>query len=312
MFNISYEEMYEKATKVFYDTDIKNPINHDLVKLAFEKKPDNAHKGTAGSLLICAGSPGLTGAGCLSANSALRCGCGLVTVCCAEELNTIFEIKLTEAMTLPVPSKKGIITCEAFDMIFKKLQTCNGLLYGPGLSRNDDIEKLLFKLLKQTNKPMVIDADGLYALSKNVEVLNQTTAPIIVTPHIGEFAYLTGYSKEYILSNLHKTAKEFAQKHNVTVVLKSHKTVVTDGTEVFENVLGSPAMAVGGSGDVLAGMISSFLIQGNSPLLSSLAGVYLHSLAADMATIEFGEMSMLPCDIIQYSCYASKITSERK
>ena len=140
--------------------------------------------------------------------------------------------------------------------------------------------------------------------------MKKATAPVIITPHIGEFARLTGYDKDYILKNLKTLAKEYAKKYNEIVVLKSHKTVVSDGSNVFENVLGSPAMAVGGTGDVLSGMIASFLAQGNSPLLSSLAGVYLHSLAADMATLEIGEMSLLPTDIIQYICHASKISSD--
>ncbi|MBR3933390.1 MAG: NAD(P)H-hydrate dehydratase [Clostridia bacterium] len=306
-----YDKMYEIVTDAFKHTDAKNPIDHELVKSAFKKKPKNTHKGSSGSLLVCAGSPGLTGAGCLSTEAALRCGCGLVTLCCAKELNTIYEIKLTEAMTLPVESREGIIKKEAFDKIFEKLNLCDALLYGPGLSRDENIKELLSKLLKNTKKPVVIDADGLYALAQDASMLKSVSVPVIITPHIGEFVRLTGYDKEYILNNLKNVAKDFAKKHNVIVVLKSHKTVVSDGENVFENVLGSPAMAVGGTGDVLSGMIASFLAQGHSPLLSALAGVYLHSLAADMATLEMGEMSLLPRDIIRYICYASKITSEK-
>jgi len=312
MFYPPYEEMYENALKVFENTKVENPINHQLVKSVFKKKPVDSHKGNSGRLAICAGSPGLTGAGCLCSESALRCGCGLVTLCCAQELNTIFEIKLTEVMTLPVSSKNGIITKEAFDSIFKKTQSCDALLYGPGLSRDQNIKELLYLLIENINKPIVIDADGLYVLSQNIEILKYASVPIIITPHIGEFSRLTGYDSEYILNNTHKCAMEFAKEHNVTVVLKSHRTVVSDGKSVYENILGGPAMAVGGTGDVLSGMIASFVSRGFSPLLSSLAGVYLHSLAADMATMETGEMSMLPSDIIRYICHASRITSDRQ
>ena len=306
-----YDKMYEIAMDTFKHTDAENPINHELIKSVFKKKPQDAHKGSCGSLLICAGSPGLTGAGCLSADGALRCGCGLVTICCAKELNTIYEIKLTEAMTLPVASKEGIIQKEAYSKIFEKLNLCDALLFGPGLSRDENIKKLLGKLLANTTKPVVIDADGLYALAQDLTMLSNMSAPVIITPHIGEFSRLTGYDKDYILRNLKTVAKEYAKKYNLIVVLKSHKTVVSDGNNVFENVLGSPAMAVGGTGDILSGMIASFLSQGNSPLLSSLAGVYLHSLAADMATLETGEMSLLPRDIIRYICHASKLSSDR-
>ena len=312
MYYTPYEEMYKKVLEKFENTNVKNPINHKLVKSAFNKKKENAHKGTCGSLLICAGSPGLTGAGCLSAMGAARCGCGLVTLACSEDLNTIFEIKLTETMTMPLPSENGIIKPDAYDKISDKLKSCNAFLYGPGLSTNPAIKELLYKLMINSNIPMVIDADGLNVMSDNKDILKQTSAPVILTPHIGEFARLTGYNKEYILNNTTYLAEEFAREYNVIMVLKSHRTVVTNGYETYENILGSPAMAVGGSGDVLSGMIASFLAQGNTPFKSALAGVYLHSLAADMATLEYGELSLLPTDTIRYISYAAKITSDRQ
>lgn len=304
-----YDEMFEKALKVFENTDAKNPINHNLIKDVLKKRSPALHKGSCGSLAVCAGSTGLTGAACLASEAALRGGCGLVTLCCARELNPIFEIKLTEVMTLPVESKKGVISAKAFGCICEKLKKSDALLYGPGLSWCKDIKILLEKILKNTDVPVVIDADGINVLSENLNILREMPDSVILTPHIGEFSRLTGYDTKYILENYKSLALEFSKKYGVILVLKSHKTVVTDGEEIYENVLGNPGMAVGGSGDVLAGLIASFLAQGNSALMSALGGVFIHSLASDMAASELGEYSLLPRDIIRYISYATKESS---
>lgn len=310
MNDIQIREMYLKALKAFENTDAKNPINHKLIKDTIKKRKKEVHKGNCGRLLICAGSTGLTGAACLASEAALRGGAGLVTLCCAEKLNSIFEIKLTEAMTMPVKSKEGTISARAFGFINEKLQKSDALLYGPGLSTAKDIKKLLKKIIKNTSVPMVIDADGINVLSENTKILRMAKSPVILTPHIGEFSRLTGYDTEYIIKNKEKTAMEFAKKYGVILILKSHNTIVTDGNYVYENVLGNPGMAVGGSGDVLAGLTAAFLAEGNSPLASALGGVYFHSLAGDMASFETGEYSLLPSDIIRYISYAIKSSSE--
>ncbi len=303
-----YDKMYKKALEAFEHTNAKNPISFCLIKSALKKRPQNLHKGTCGHLVVCAGSTGLTGAATLACLGALRCGSGLVTLCCAKELNTIFEIKLTEVMTMAVSSKDGIISKDAYPAITDKLSKGNALLYGPGLSLNEDIKELVFELIKTSEKPIVIDADGLNAISENTDILKSAKAPVIMTPHIGEFARLTGYSTKYILDNPSTLAKEFAKEYGVILVLKSHKTVVSDGDIVYENVLGNPGMATGGTGDVLSGCIASFAAQGNPPLMSALAGVYIHSLAADMAAIETSEYSLLPSDIIRYISHSIRET----
>ena len=304
-----YDEMYRKALKVFENTQVQNPIEHKLIKDVLKKRKPDIHKGSCGRLMVCAGSAGLTGAAYMACEAALRTGAGLVTLCCAEQLNSIFEIKLTEAMTLPVKSRKGVISAKAFGDICKKLESSDALLYGPGLTQCRDIKILLKKILKFTKVPVVIDADGINVLSENKDILKETSAPVILTPHIGEFARLTGYDTGFILENYKKLALEFAKEYGIILVLKSHKTVVTDGKQIFENVLGNPGMAVGGSGDVLSGIIASFLAQGNSPFLSALGGVYIHSLAGDMASFETGEYSLLPRDIIRYISYAVRESS---
>ena len=270
-----YDEMYKKALSAFEYTDAQNPIDYAVIKKALTKRKADVHKGSCGRLLVCAGSTGLTGAAYLACMGALRCGCGLVTLCCAKELNDIFEIKLTEAMTMPVASENGVISADAFDEISSKLQNTDAFLYGPGLSQNDSIRELMISLLKTCDKPMIIDADGLNAVARDTSVLKSAISPVILTPHIGEFSRMTGYDTSYILSNGADLALKFAKEHGIILVLKSHKTIVTDGTDVYQNVLGNPGMAVGGTGDVLSGCIASFAAQGNSPLTSALAGVYI-------------------------------------
>ncbi len=297
-----YDKILTDILRIFENTKVENPISYSLIKDALKKKPKNIHKRSCGSLAVCAGSTGLTGAAVLACTSALRSGCGLITLCCAKELNPIFEIKLTEVMTKPVSSQKGCISHRAYRDIMAKLQNADALLYGPGLSWNKNIKKLLFRLLKNCSKPIVIDADGLNVLSENTNALKYAKAPIVLTPHIGEFARLTGYDTEYILKNKNKLAWEFAGKYGVVLVLKSHETIVTDGSIVYENILGNPGMAVGGSGDVLSGVIASFLAQGCPPLLSALAGVYIHSLAGDIAAVQKSEYSMIPSDITDNIC----------
>jgi len=301
------KELFFKAQKAFENTDAKNPINHELIKEVLKKRNKDAYKGSCGHLAICAGSVGLTGAACMASEASLRGGCGLVTLFCPKDLNDIFEIKLTEAMTIPVKSKKGVISSGAFGKISEGIKKCDAFLYGPGLSHTRDIKKLLEKIIKTAKVPMVIDADGLNVLSENLKILKKANAPVILTPHIGEFSRLTGFSTKYILENQNELALKFAKEYGVILALKSHKTIVTDGKEVFHNILGNPGMAVGGSGDVLAGLVASFLSQGNSPIQSALSGVYIHSLAGDMASFEMGEYSLLPRDIIRYISYAIKL-----
>ncbi len=302
-------EMYNTAIKKLQYTDEKNIINHDLISSAFKKRADNMHKGSCGLLAVLAGSEGLTGAAVMSAEAALLGGCGLITLICQRELNPIYEIKLSEVMTLPVTSDGGVLSALSYPEMENKLKKSNALLFGPGMSCSPKVGGLLEKIIISSPKPMVIDADGINALSKNIDILNKASAPVILTPHIGEFSRLTGKDSDYILKNQAKLGEEFSLKYNVILVLKSHKTTVSFEGEPYKNLLGNPGMATGGSGDVLSGLIASLLAQGREPLLSALAGVYIHSLAADMASLEYGEYSLTPSNILQFIPYAIKHTT---
>lgn len=298
--------------KKFDNSSFENPITPALASEAVPKRCEDAHKGSCGSLLICGGSVGLTGAPCLSAMAALRCGAGLVTLGCASELNDIFETKLTEAMTYPLKSKNGAIVYGAKNALFKKMEKSSAFLIGPGLSQTKDIKRLVCDITEACKAPLIIDADALNVIAQNTEILKKAKCPVIITPHIGEFARLTSLSTDEVKADRESLAIRFSKEYNCITVLKSHRTIVaTPNGKLYTNILGNAGMASGGTGDVLAGCIASFAAQGSTPLTSALAGVYFHSFAGDIAKELFGEYSLLASDIINCIGYAIKETAKR-
>lgn len=304
-------QIYKNVIKKFDDCSLPCVIDGSLVADSVKKRAPEVHKHSCGSLLICAGSIGMTGAAALAAESALRCGCGLVTLACSGELNTIFEIKLTEAMTVPLPSQNGTITYDAKDILLGRMNKSTAFLIGPGLSQTDGLRALIYDLIPQCRVPLIIDADALNAIAYDTTVLKRAVCPVIITPHIGEFARLCKKDTAQIVADKENLALSFAREHGCIVVLKSHRTIVaTPDGKIFTNLLGNPGMASGGSGDVLSGAIASFVAQGCEPLAGALAGVYFHSLAADIAANITGEYSLIASDIINCLMFAIKETSE--
>lgn len=281
-------------------------IKPDFIRSVLKPRRRDMHKGDCGRLFSIAGSLGLTGAAIMSADSALRCGAGLVTLGCPKSLNTVFEVRLTEAMTLPLSDTDGIINTADSEKILTCAQKSDCVLFGPGLGHNDGTEELARILIKNCKSPIVADADGINSVCVNTDILREHKS-VILTPHIGEFARLCKREISDILSHTAEYAVSFAREYGVVLVLKSHETAVAspDGT-LMTNRLGNPGMATGGSGDVLSGAIASFVCQGFSLFDAAAAGVYVHSLAADMAAQEKGEYGLLPTDIISYLPYAVK------
>lgn len=284
-----------------------NVISKELIQNILPKRKSDTHKGSYGRVYALAGSKGMTGAAILSCSALLYCGAGLITLGCANELNPIFEISLKEVMTKPLKDKNGIICGSNADSIIKEIKKSDIALVGPGLGRTSGIDAIVKEIILNDNCPCVIDADGLNAISKSMTSLKNHKSPLILTPHIGEFERLSGIKAEKILKDKAKYASEFASKYNVTLILKSHETVVaTPCGTCFVNRLGNPGMATGGTGDVLAGTVASFAAQGIEFNKAALAGVYIHSLGADMAAYEKGEYSLTPTDILEYLPYAIK------
>lgn len=276
-----------------------NIIDTETAASRFPKRTNDSHKGDYGKLLIIGASKGLTGAAAMSAEAALKCGTGLITLGVPKSVNDILEAKLTEPMTAPLSDTDGIINISSLPKIFELTEHCNALLFGPGLGRADDIKTILRKILKISKIPIIIDADGLFALSQDMDMLSDCSCSLIFTPHEMEFSRISGYSLEEIKKDRIGTSKKFATEFGVTLVLKGAKTIVTfpDGTQ-YINITGNNGMATGGSGDVLAGMIGAFAARGCTEYDSALLGVYYHSLAGDKAAELFGKNALTPSDII--------------
>ena len=263
------------------------------------RKPDT-HKGHYGHILILGGSPGLTGAVCLSARAALRIGVGLVTTGVPKTLNNIFEVKLTEAMSLPLADSKGYLTLASFKEIKKFLPKIDVIVVGPGVSAKQSVQKLVTKVVKDIDKPMVIDADGITALASNLSILSKRKSRhLVLTPHFGEFSRLVKLNTDKIKKARKELVKKFSLRYNLTLVLKGHHTLVSNGNRFFVNNTGNPGMATAGSGDVLSGVIAGLISQGLSCFEAARVGVYLHGLAGDFAAQEKSENCLIASDIIE-------------
>lgn len=269
-----------------------------------QRKPD-AHKGNFGHIFILAGSAKFSGAAVLSAHAAIRAGAGLVTLGIPKSLNSaIIKIKPTEVMTLPLSeSKEGSLNLAAYRKIKNFINKVDIVVVGPGLSQDKSTQALVRKVISNTNKPIVIDADGLNALAKHLDILRIThnaQRTRILTPHPGEIARLLGMSIKKIQAGRKKITKDFAGNYKLTLVLKGNYTMVADyRNTTYINKTGNPGMATAGSGDVLTGIIAAFLGQGLDAFRAAKYAVYVHGLAGDIAAKEKTQISLIASDIIE-------------
>jgi NAD(P)H-hydrate epimerase len=273
------------------------------------KRQRIAHKGDCGHALIIAGSTGKSGAAAMSANSAVRSGAGLVTVAVPEAIHSIMEIKTTEAMTASLPDfGKGTLDAKAWPAILGLTQGKDSVAIGPGLGWQPSTKEILEKLLTVVDLPVVIDADGLNALSENVAMLlRKKTSKCIITPHPGEMARLTGKSVAMVEADRIFVSRDVAMTYDVYVILKGARTIIASPEgEVSINGSGNPGMATGGMGDVLVGILAAFLAQGYSPYTACQLGVYAHGYAADLVSQEKGEIGISAVDVQERIPYALK------
>ncbi len=265
------------------------------------KRSPDTHKGDYGYIFILGGSPGLTGAVCLSAQAALKTGCGMVRVGVPESLNSIFEVKLTEEMSYPLDDEAGYVSKKAFKKIKELLDKIDVFLLGPGAALKKTTQDLIIRIIKEIDKPMVLDADALNTVAGNLDVLGQRKSKqLILTPHPGEFSRLLKSDVNKIKKKRKELVKKFALRYNLTLVLKGNKTLVSDGRRIYQNTTGNPGMATAGCGDVLGGMISALIAQGLKPFEAAKTGVYLHGLAADYAVKDKTQNCLIASDIIDY------------
>jgi len=273
-------------------------------------RKSNTHKGSYGRVLVLAGSPGMTGAAYLCSKAALRSGSGIVTLGMPESLNPVMEVKLTCVMTHPLPeTKASTLSNKARKEIMKLCEAHDVVALGPGLSQQPETRGLILWLIKNIDRDMVIDADGLNALTDNVNVLHKIKKNAVLTPHPGEMSRLTGLgSAKDVQKERLNTATQFVQsirkklsdEKRVILVLKGDKSIVADYGKVYVNRTGNPGMATAGAGDVLTGIIVSLIGQGYDLFDASQLGVYIHGLAGDIAAKKKGELSMIASDIIEY------------
>ena len=277
-----------------------NITDLQFVKSVLPKRRNNSHKSDYGKLLIIAGSKGMTGAAYMAATAAVRSGCGLVTVGICESLNGIMEAKTTEVMTMPLPDVNGHLSERAAEKIVSVLKNYDAVLIGPGLGRSTDIFAVVRSVLVNSKVPVIVDADAINVLSQDMDILSNCSCGLIFTPHAMEMSRLSRLDLGYIESNRLTVSKEFSEEFGATLILKGHHTIVTasDLTQ-YINITGNSGLAKGGSGDVLAGIVSAFAAQGVEEAASAAAGVYIHGLSADIAAKSKSISSILATDIIE-------------
>lgn len=290
-------------------------IEHEMVKGSLPARRKNSHKGDYGKVFVVAGSSGMSGAAYLAATAAAKSGAGLVTVGTPESINGILEEKTTEVMTLPLPDRNGALDSVAAEEIIRRANAADCLLFGPGLSRSTHIGQILERLLTECTVPLIIDADGIYALANRKELLKNRKYPTIITPHSAEMARLIDASVQDVEADRMGIASSFADTYGATVILKgAHTLVATPEGKGYVNYLtGNPGMATGGSGDVLAGAISALAAAGLAPESAAVCAVYLHGMAGDMAAGGKGMTGMMAGDILEYLPLAFRaVTEEQK
>lgn len=270
-------------------------LTHQEVLSILPDRKETAHKGDFGRILLLCGSRGYTGAAALAAMGALRCGAGLVHLGVPESIYAIEAVKLTEPIVFPLPEENGKLCNAAITCIEKLLSQMDAVLIGPGLGQSDGTLAVTRAVLERFSGPVVVDADGINVLAQHMDIVRERHCPTILTPHPGEFARIGGeYSPDR-----RTAAMGFAREHGCILVLKGHRSVITDGDRCYVNPTGNPGMAVGGSGDVLAGMIVSLIGQGIDPLLAAACGAWLHGAAGDLCADQMGQYGMLPSDMVQ-------------
>lgn len=275
-------------------------ICHLITKNTFgliPKRSAISHKGTFGKVLAFVGSPGMAGAAILSGSAILKSGAGMATVASSDVIIPTLAHEFPSVMTCPLPTENGDLKDTAADLLIKKTTGMDAILLGCGLGKSENTKKTVSALLENCEIPMVIDADGLNILSENIDILHGKN--LILTPHIAEFSRLSGLSVDTIKAAPIESVTDFTARYGVTVVLKDAVTIICDrGENIAICHAPNSGMATAGSGDVLAGVITSLLAQGVSPFDAACAGVYVHSAAGAIAREELGEAGMTSTDIL--------------
>ena len=269
-------------------------LNHQGVMNLLPDRDPWGHKGSFGKILLLCGSVGFTGAAWFAAIGALRTGAGLVYLGVPESIYAIEAVKLNEPVIFPLPEEGGKLSEGAIPEILRRLPQMDAVLIGCGLGQSEGTLAVVKAVLENARCPVVVDADGINVLAGHTDILRGRREATILTPHDGEFLRFGGELEE----DRAAAAVRFARAWNCILLLKGHRTCVTDADTVYVNTTGNPGMAVGGSGDVLAGMITSLLGQKIHPLEAAACAAWLHGAAGDLCARELGQYAMLPSDML--------------
>ena len=269
-------------------------LDHESVLSLLPDRNPWGHKGNFGRLLLLCGSRGYTGAAFFAAMGALRAGAGLVFLGVPESIYGIEAVKLNEPVIFPLPDAGGRLSADAVPEILSRLPRMDAVLVGPGIGQSEGTLAVVRAVLEKAECPVVVDADGINVLRAHRDLLRGRKLPTILTPHDGEFARLGGVIGEDRMA----AAAALAEDLGCIVLLKGHETCITDGVNGYINSTGNPGMAVGGSGDVLAGVITALLGAGLPPLEAAACGAWLHGAAGDRCASELGQYGMLPTDML--------------
>jgi NAD(P)H-hydrate epimerase len=257
-------------------------------------------KFAAGSVLVCGGSLGLTGAPCLASEAAMRAGAGYVTACVPASLNLVFEQRLLEVMTVPLPDDDGALLGDGANQVRERAERSGALVLGPGLGRADQSGHLARELARTVKIPLLLDADGLNAHAGRLEALAQRPAGTVLTPHAGELARLLETDSVEIARSRLASVRRAAHTAQAVIVLKGDDTLVAEpGGRVGVSRGGASALATAGTGDVLSGITGAFLAKGVEPFTAACAAVFLHARAGQLAAETIGTEGVIASDVIE-------------
>ncbi len=282
-----------------YASGYAQTITKESVKACFKPRAKNSHKGSFGHQLNICGSYLMPGAAVIAANAGLRSGAGLVKCTFPKSIYPVMTSHLIQTLFKPLcENESKTISIGALNDITEELSWASSVVLGCGIGNNDDTQVVTAQVLKTCEVPLILDADGINVCACGIDILSDRSAPLVITPHPAEMGRLIGESAAYVQENRVEVAKAFAKENGCVVVLKGANTVLTDGSEVFINTTGNAGMAMGGTGDMLAGMIGAFAAQGMNIFDASKCAVYIHGVCGDVAASELSQRGMTVNDML--------------
>lgn len=282
-----------------YANGYARAIDFDTVKSIMPRRSKNANKGSFGHQLNICGSYKMFGAAVIATKAALRSGVGLVKLAIPEKAYPLAAAHLTQPVFSPLPDNGETLSIAAFNCLEADLDWADSIVLGCGLGVNDDTRLVVKRTLENAACPIILDADGINCINSSISILKGVKVPVVLTPHPGEMARLISKTPAEVQADRINIAKSFAKEYKSVVVLKGANTVVTDGDKVFVCLTGNPAMAMGGTGDMLSGIIGAFVAQGINALDAAVAGVYIHGLCGDSAARKLSSRGIVVDDMTE-------------